>query len=245
MNFTPVLLAAVTFVSTFSGGMVAVRLRNRLGVLAAFAAGLLIAVALFDLLPESLRVAAMTGTPIEWVFYAAALGFVFLHVLERYIMVHRVCENGVCHNERHAHSGLVGALELSVHSYMDGLAIGLGFQIDVQVGAIVALAVIAHDAADGLNTVTVMMNSGSSSKAAFRMLLLDASTPILGAVTTLFLSLPKSALALILPFFAGGFFYLGASDLLPEAHEKNPPLLGVMANLVGFALIFVVTRLLK
>jgi zinc and cadmium transporter len=244
MSLTPVLLAGATFVSTLAGGLVAVRLRDRIGILAAFAAGLLIAVPLFDLLPEALRVATMTGVATEWVFGMVAIGFVFLHVLSRYIMVHRVCVKGVCHNERHAHAGLVGAVELSVHSYMDGLAIGLGFQLSFQVGAIVALAVIAHDAADGLNTVTVMMSSGNSSKASLRMLVLDAAAPILGVVTTLLFALPKSALALILPFFAGGFFYLGASDLLPEAHEKNPPLVAVGANLAGFAIIFVITRLL-
>jgi zinc transporter ZupT len=49
---------------------------------------------------------------------------------------------------------------------------------------------------------------------------------------------------LSLPFFAGGFLYLGASDLLPEAHEKNHPLVSIAFTLLGFLLIFVITRLL-
>jgi ZIP family zinc transporter len=108
-------------------------------------------------------------------------------------------------------------------------------------GIIVAMAVICHDFSDGLNTVTVMLRSGNSIKSSMRMLLLDAIAPVLGVVSTLFFILPEQLLVYILPFFAGGFLYLGASDLLPEAHEKNPPLVTLTATLLGFAIILIVT----
>ena len=78
-----------------------------------------------------------------------------------------------------------------------------------------------------------------------RMLLVDATTPVLGAASTLFFTMPERFLILILPFFAGGFLYLGAGDLLPEAHEHNPPVRALAASLAGFLLIFVVTRFLN
>jgi ZIP family zinc transporter len=77
------------------------------------------------------------------------------------------------------------------------------------------------------------------------MLLLDAVAPVLGAAATLFITLPDRYLAVLLSFFAGGFLYLGASDLLPEAHEKNPPLLSVVLCLAGFLFIFVLTQWLQ
>jgi zinc transporter, ZIP family len=128
---------------------------------------------------------------------------------------------------------------------MDGLAIGLSFHLSLHVGIIIAVAVISHDFSDGINTFTVMFNAGNSVRKSLQMLLIDATTPILGAVSTLFFTLPERYLVLILPFFAGGFLYLGASELLPEAHQKNPPLVSLIATLAGFLLIFIVTRLLN
>jgi ZIP family zinc transporter len=76
------------------------------------------------------------------------------------------------------------------------------------------------------------------------MLLLDAVAPVLGAVVTLFIQLPPYYIVLLLPFFAGSFLYLGASDLLPTAHEKNPPTLTIITCTVGFVLIFILTFIL-
>ncbi len=127
---------------------------------------------------------------------------------------------------------------------MDGLAIGIGFQAEFHVGIIVAFAVIAHDFSDGLNTVTVMLKSGNTLRSSFKMLLLDAITPVLGVSFTLIIKIPENYLLLFLPFFAGGFLYLGASDLLPQAHEENDPLVSITFTLLGFLLIFVITGLL-
>lgn len=244
-NFDAVLLSIATFASTLLGGLAATRFRHRIGVLSAFAAAVLISVPLFDLLPEALKIAETLNVPVENVLYSTAAGFVFLYVLERYLSVHRVCDGEVCRNVRHPKGGVFGASELSAHSFIDGLAIGIGFQFDIHVGIIVAVAVISHDFSDGINTVTVMLNAGNSLRSSLKMLLLDALTPIAGAASTLFFTLPESDLTIILPFFAGGFLYLGASDLLPEAHERNPPIVSLAATAAGFLLILLVTRLLK
>ncbi len=234
-----------TFFSTMVGGLTAARYRAKFGVLAAFAAGVLIAVPLFDLIPEGLKLALSSTVTIEEVMYSVAIGFIFLLFLERYVSVHRVCQQGMCMNVRHPKGGLFGAGELSAHSFMDGFAIGLGFQASTHVGLVVAVAVIAHDFSDGINTVTVMLRTGNSLRTSLKMLLLDATTPVLGVASTLLFRLPTSYLALVLPFFAGGFLYLGASDLLPEAHEKNPPLVSIALSLAGFLLIFVITAVLR
>jgi ZIP family zinc transporter len=144
-------------------------------------------------------------------------------------------------------SPAAGSLQanFSIHSYLDGFAIGIGFQFGAQVGLIIATAVIFHDFSDGLNTVTLMQRSGTRSRDSLKMLMLDATTPILGVVTTLFFTFSENILILLLPFFAGGFLYLGASDLLPEAHERNSPLMALIMSLLGFLLIFIVTGLLN
>jgi zinc transporter ZupT len=239
-----VIFSAVAFLSTLSGGLAAARFRTWFGTLAAFASGVLIAVPLFDLLPEALKLGAEAKIPPQNVMYVVAVGFLFLLTLSRYISVHHICEGGECRNVRHPQAGWFGASELSLHSFMDGFAIGLGFQANTEAGLLVAAAVIAHDFSDGMNTVTIMLHAGSSLRSSLKMLIVDAVAPVLGAVSTLFIAAPPKLLVYLLPFFAGGFLYLGASDLLPEAHEKNPPLVSLLATLAGFVLIFAIVQVL-
>jgi ZIP family zinc transporter len=239
-----VIFSAVAFFSTLLGGLAAARFRRSFGILAAFVAGVLIAVPLFDLLPEALTLGAESNIPPQNVMYVVAVGFLFLLTLSRYICVHRICEGDECRNVRHPHAGWFGASELSIHSFMDGFAIGLGFQADAHAGLVVAMAVIAHDFSDGMNTVTIMLKAGNSLRSSLQMLIVDAAAPVLGAISTLFIAAPPSVLVYLLPFFAGGFLYLGASDLLPEAHEKNPPLVSLLSTLAGFLVIFAVMQVL-
>jgi zinc transporter ZupT len=245
MRVMPLITSLLALASTMGGGLIAARLRGRFRALDAFAAGVLIAVPLFDLLPESLKLAAQYAVPAARVLQVTAAGFLFIYVLDRYISVHRVCEHDSCTNVHHHQWGWIGASELAVHSFMDGLAIGAGFQLGQHTGLIITLAVVAHDFSDGINTVTVMLSAGNTRRSSLKMLAIDAVAPVLGALSTLWLRVPPQVLVLILPFFAGSFLYLGASDLLPEAHQDSPPLVSVGSCLAGFALIFAVTQLLK
>ncbi len=245
MDLTPLFVTFITFFSTMGGGLFALRYLERYHVITAFAAGVLIAVPLFDLLPESLKLAFQQNVPVIQVMYVVAIGFITLLVLERYIFVHPHEEENECPNKRHQLGGWVAAGELSIHSYLDGFAIGVGFQFGTQVGLIVAAAVVFHDFSDGLNTVTLMQRCGIKSRDSLKMLLLDATAPILGVVTTLFFVFSENVLILLLPFFAGGFLYLGASDLLPEAHERSQSIMTLIMSLLGFLLIFIVTGLLN
>jgi zinc transporter ZupT len=91
MNMFPLIFGVLTFGSTLLGGLCAIRYRKRSEILAAFAAGVVTAVSLFDLLPEALRLATIARVPLEQVMHVTAVGFIFLLILERYFSVHRVC----------------------------------------------------------------------------------------------------------------------------------------------------------
>jgi ZIP family zinc transporter len=125
---------------------------------------------------------------------------------------------------------------------MDGVGIGLGFQVNPAVGLLVAIAVIAHDFTDGMNTVTLLLTNKNSTEKARWFLLLDALTPVLGVISTLFFRLPESFLVLYLGFFAGFLLYLGASDILPEAHSKHSSIKVIGLTIAGLLLIFIITR---
>jgi ZIP family zinc transporter len=139
--------------------------------------------------------------------------------------------------------GIVVAAGLSVHSFLDGVAIGVGFQTSSHIGLLIALGVIAHDLSDGLNTVTVVLAHGNPLKRAALWLIVDMVTPVLGAVSTLAVGLSPGLLPWVLAFFAGSFLYIGASDLLPEAREHDSPLVAV-ATMAGLLAIYLITRVL-
>jgi zinc transporter ZupT len=139
----------------------------------------------------------------------------------------------------HQEIGVLSAGGLCVHSFLDGVAIGAGFQL----GFLIAIGIIAHDLSDGLNTVTVILAHGNPRRRALFWLIIDMLAPVVGAATTLFVNL-DGMLPWVLAFFAGSFLYIGASDLLPEAKVHHSPMVG-LAIAIGMLAIFVATHVLR
>lgn len=239
MHYMGLAFASLTFISTGLGGVAAMRFRDRLHLLLGFSSGAVLGVALFDLVPE---VFTLSGGPAVMPF--AALGFLGFFALERYTAMHRAREHAHATAAHVQEFGVVVAAGLSLHSFLDGVAIGVGFQTSLQVGLLIALGVIAHDLSDGLNTVTVVLAHGNPLKRAALWLLVDMIAPVLGAASTLAVNLNHGVLPWVLAFFAGSFLYIGASDLLPEAREHDSPLVGV-ATATGMGAIYLATQFVR
>ncbi len=184
-----VLLSLATFVSTFAGGLFALRFRDRLHLILSFTAGVLLGVVSFDILPEIFRLAQAQGIDATRAMVALVVGFLTFHSLERFVLVHHVHEADYAAHH-HPRVGVLSAMALIGHSVMDGVGIGLAFQVSAAVGVVVAIAVIAHDFCDGLNTISLMLVHRNSILRAFGMLALDAVAPVLGAVSTLVFRVP-------------------------------------------------------
>ena len=238
----PIALAFTTFVSTTLGGLFAIGNRDRLHRILGFTAGVLLGVVAFDLLPEIFSLTNETSTDITRPMIALVFGFLVFHIIEKLTIIHSAHEGEYAHGHRHPRLGVVSALALSGHSFFDGVGIGLAFQVSTAIGLAVALAVIAHDFSDGLNTVTLMLVNGNSTRRSLWLLLLDATTPLVGAASTLLFHLSNRQLLLYLGFFAGFLLYIGASDILPEAHAQHPSRLTLALTILGTLFIFMVTR---
>lgn len=207
----------------------------------AFAAGVLLAVVSFEIFPEIIaQIKINNYDPIE-VMVALVVGFLVFHILEKTILIHHAHEDDYAEH-KHPSVGIISALALIGHSFMDGVSIGIGFQVSASVGVLVAIAVISHDFTDGMNTVTLMLAYKNSPKRARIFLFIDAIVPIFGAISTLFFKVPSRFLVLYLGFFAGFLLYIGASDILPEAHSKHSSLKLVGLTILGVIFIFIVTR---
>jgi zinc transporter ZupT len=243
-----IILSFFTFLSTFSGGLFGLKNRDKLHYIMSFTAGVLVAVCFFDILPEVVSLSYAQHFPITNAFIALVIGFLAFHILEKTIIIHHSHEEGEPHTEEHhfehhhASVGIVGALGLSFHSFLDGIGIGLGFHVSPHVGLLIAIAVIAHDFSDGLNTVTLMLSNKNSTRKSFQLLLLDAVAPIIGVFSTFLFLIPDSILQLYLGFFAGFLLYIGASELLPEAHSHHSSFKMLFLTIAGVLFIFIVTR---
>lgn len=236
----PVLLAAGTFISTFLGGLTALKNHDRLHRLLGLTAGVVIGVVAFDLLPE-IFASVGDGVTARGAMIALVVGFLAFHIVEKSILIHHSQEKEY-EVHHHPQVGWVSALALAGHSFLDGLGIGLGFQAGTEVGIAVAIAVIAHDFSDGLNTVTLMLVNKNNRKKALLMLLVDALAPILGAVVGTLVHVSEGGLTLYLGFFAGFLLYIGASEILPEAHSKHSSYITIALTILGAAFMFVVTQ---
>ncbi len=237
------------FASTLAGGIAALRLRHALHPFMAFAAGILVATALGDLLPEAIgllgadRLVATGGL--------AVLGYLLFSsvdaVLHRESWEHEHADTGA--NGRgvgHSHLGLVAPAGLILHSTLDGFAIGLGFARAPSIGLVVLLAVLAHDFADGMNVVTLAFVGGRRDRAAIVLLVLDALAPIVGIALSGLLTPTDTLLGSLLAVFAGVFIAIGAGHLLPEAQHERPgqaPSLLLLAA-CGAVLVFAIRTVL-
>ena len=161
-------------------------------------------------------------------------------VLDRFFSLHSHGDHD-CNNP--AHKGKIGAVMLIVHSFLDGLVIGLAFKVSPAIGWVVAVAVLAHDFSDGINTANMVLRRNGTCQEALRWLTLDALAPFAGIIVTLFISVNNLVLGLILPVFTGFFLYLGASDLIPESHHQHPTFWTTLATIIGVLSLYVVIRI--
>jgi ZIP family zinc transporter len=227
------IIAAAAFASTLAGGLLALKLRDKLHLILGFSAGAVIGVAFFDLLPEAIDIGVRFHSPTRILAWTA-LGFLFYLVLDRILSFHGDA----------AHRGGFTASVLCIHSVLDGIAIGLAFQTSRAVGIIVAIAVLTHDFSDGINTMNVVLRNHGRRREAFRWLLLDAVAPVIGIASTFFFVLPSAGFGVALALFGGFFLYIGASDLIPESYHAHPKFLTTAMTLIGAGVLYLAINLI-
>lgn len=237
--------ALTSFASTLVGGAIALRAADRQHLLLGLSAGVMLGLVAFDLLPQVFRLSANQASAVPTGALAFAVGFIALHALERWMALHPAHEGeyGAHAGHQEQRVGLTAALALAAHSFVDGVAIGLAFQVSAAVGVAVGVAVVAHRFTDGLTTVSVMLAHRNRRRQAVAMVTATAVAPLLGAGLTTVVTVPDSALGIVLGFFAGFVLYLATADILPEAHARHPSHLTLVATLVGVAVMYAVVAL--
>ena len=231
------LIVLATIISTALGGLFALRFKDKLHLILGFSAGAVLGVALFDLLPESIELTSGIYD-VQILTILVVTGFSVYMILDRFFSLHRH-DADICDNP--SHNGKLGALALVIHSFLDGLGIGLAFKVSPAIGWVVALAVLTHDFSDGINTVNMIIKNKGKRRVALKWLVADSLSPAVGVAVAYFITVSGSTLGLILSVFVGLFLYISASDLIPESHHRHPTVWTTGSTIVGMVVIFIAT----
>jgi len=233
-------LAAITVIATFMGGLLALRAKDRFHLVLGLSAGLLLGLVGFDLLPEIFEMNSSDLGGVKTISVALISGFLFLHFLEQFVGSHEPAESDYGHDHKHAVeiAGVVGAIAMAGHIFLDGVALALAFKVSTELGIAVFIAMIVHAFSDGLNTVALLIKTNQWREKGKYLLGLDAVARIGGAAIGSALTVSDANLAIYLAAFSGIVIYLATSHILPEAHSKHPSKVTMVATLSGVVIMW-------
>ncbi len=187
-------------------------LERILHALVGFSAGALLGGAFFHLIAESLE-----EMPTMESFYIVFVGFILFFLIERFLHWHH-CHKGKCDVHAFSYLILVGD---AIHNFIDGLIIAASFLVDIGVGIVTTLAVMSHELPQELGDFGVLVYGGFSRKKALLYNFASQLTSVAGGIVGFFFLGTSEFAVYLLPFAAGGFIYIGASDLIPELHKQK------------------------
>ena len=231
---TPLAFGVAASLATLAGGLLGLRLARRIVLLLGLTAGIVLGVALFDLVPEALALgAAVPGTRGVLTWVAAGLA--------GYMAFGRLIGGAGGTSAWRSH---LAPATLTLHSLMDGIGIGVAYQVSPQIGGAVAVAVLTHDLADGVNIVSLCL-AAERQRAARLWLLANGLAPLLGVLIGLVVRVPPMVAAPLIAVFAGVFLYIGACELVPRSHSLDPRRRTTLTTLLGMTLMFAVAMLAR
>jgi zinc and cadmium transporter len=200
--------------------------------------GVLLSTVFMELLPEALH----DGYSVVIALYII-LGFLVMFVLEKFVHWHH---SKKCKDDCHGHAYNLAAVNLigdGVHNFIDGLVIAGAYAVNIGVGIAATISIIFHEVPQEIADFGVLLYSGFSKKKALLFNLLSAGAAIVGTLVGLFL-VPEGFVKFIIPFAAGNFLYIAASNLLPKLHRHcglKESLLHLFAIVLGVGIILLVT----
>ena len=205
-------IALIAFIGIFTLAMKEHLLNKILLVLVSLSAGALMGGAFLHLLPEAVE--KSEGTDI---FLFVLVGFLLFFVIEK-VLHWRHCHKGKCDVHTFHYMNLIGD---SVHNFIDGLIISASFIISIPLGFTTTIAIAAHEIPQEIGDFGVLIYGGFEKKKAIVLNFIVALTVVAGGVVGYFISKSIEQVAVyLLPFAAGGFIYIAATDLVPEIKKE-------------------------
>lgn len=237
-----VLISFGALASAAVGGVLAMRAIRHVGLIIAAGAGIRIGAAYFDLIPESVE---HLGESLDMAMIFTAVGFLAFYAVEKLTALHVGHETAteLDHGDaQHRHVGFLGSIGMSLHSFLDGVALAAGLALGGGIGLVIAVVVVLHRFSDGIGIVSLLLATRMPRAEIYRWVALVALAPVAGVVVGLLLPVPDGVLGGMLAIFAGFFLYIGAAELLPEAHRADRSNWVVLATIGGVMAIYLFSQ---
>ncbi len=243
MALVYILLSTIIISLIAFNGAIALALNDKLLnkillALVSLSAGTLIGGAFIHLLPEAVEVAD------ENILAYALVGFVLFFVIERVLMWHH-CHDGVCDEHTFRYMNLLGD---GIHSVIDGLIIAASFVVNVPLGIATTIAIAFHEIPQEIADFGVLVYGGFTKKKALMLNFGVALATVIGGIMGFFIASQATDVAnALLPFAAGGFVYIAATDLVPEIKKETAvkkSIITLIVFIIGIALMMLTKMVL-
>jgi zinc and cadmium transporter len=213
------LISLISFVGALTLFLKEKTLDKILLLLVALSAGALLGGAFFDLIPESIAKSGAGEDSLFRIFIYLVIGFCAFFVLEKYIKWHH--HHSISHPEIESFSYLILVSD-GIHNFIDGLIVAGAFVAGFPIGLATTIAVIFHEIPHELGNFGVLVYGGFGKFKALLFNFASAVFAILGGFLGFLLSEKIEGYAsFLLPFAAGGFVYIAASDLIPRINKEE------------------------
>jgi len=220
-------ISLIAFIGVFALSLKEKLLNKILIILVSLSAGALMGGAFLHLLPEAVEKAEEANVDI---FIFVLVGFVLFFIIEK-VLHWRHCHKGHCDVHTFHYMNLIGD---SVHNFIDGLILAASFTVSTTFGFTTTLAIAAHEIPQEIGDFGVLIYGGFEKKKAIFINFAVALMIVAGGVVGYLISQSiEQATVYLLPFAAGGFIYIAATDLVPEI-KKEINIKKSMATLVVF-----------
>jgi zinc and cadmium transporter len=206
-------MSAIALVGSFTLLLSEAVLQRLISPLVAFAAGSLLGGAFFHMLPAATAQGMSQLTLYLWVLG----GFGLFFALEQFLHWHHCHRASSDCKQPLTYLILIGD---GLHNFLGGLAVGAAFTLDLQLGIMTWLAAAAHEAPQELGDFAVLIHGGWGKRQALLFNVLSALTFLMGGIVA-YVAAARIDIVTLVPFAAGNFLYIAASDLVPEVNKHH------------------------
>lgn len=201
-------------------------------MLVSYAIGAMLGAVFLEILPHAFKAASS----IENMAVTVLFGILLFFVLEK-LVLWRHCHGDECeihapHDDAHSHghdhghdggrSGMMIMVGDTFHNFVDGILIAAAFMIDIKLGAVTALAIIAHEIPQEVGDFLILLHSGYTKKQSLFFNLFSSLATVVGGLIAYFaLQTVQSWIPTILGLAAASMIYVAVADLIPGLHKRT------------------------
>lgn len=220
-----------TTIGGILGACIKTKSNKFLSFILEFAAGLMIAIVCFELIPEAMEISSIVNVILGIIAGVAVMIICDHFVNYRYTKKHADSKNSLLK------TGIIIGIGLAIHNFPEGLAIGSGFEASIKLGLALAVAICLHDIPEGISMSVPMKNGGmKKSKVIFYTLLSGLTTGIGAFFGAILGTVSEELISICLAFAAGAMLYIVSGELIPESNKIYRGRLASIGNIIGFIL---------